>query len=382
MSEKEKKVIVIEDADLNKAKYYPSIKSDDYYLESWGGLFAKRLKEKYPDFNIEVWKTEPEFDKLYHRIAHNVECKVFPYKNRLFCCLTQEMVKELRRLKKNYNLIIYRSTLFDFKFIFIISILFPKAKIVISHHGGVIPKSLSIKNIFKRILLRVSLTRVHTATYIRQEIKEWICKYPLHPKVVFLPVGADFTIFYPEDRYKCREELGLSQNKIYAVYVGKMFKLKGVDIILEIYNKYKDKDFEILLVGATENDELLPEVKASGCRYWPYIDWNLLRKIYSAANFYIHPAFNPNFGGLDVSLIECLACGTPVLSPNLKEYDFDTKDIGICVDSLSEFEDRFKEMLNRYDEFTNCREIAQQYLDGKGIIIDKLYNIFMGIKYK
>jgi len=39
-------------------------------------------------------------------------------------------------------------------------------------------------------------------------------------------------------------------------------------------------------------------------------------------------------------------------------------------------------MLNRYDEFTNCREIAQQYLDGKGIIIDKLYNIFMGIKYK
>ena len=379
MSEKVKKVI--EDADLNKANYYPSIESDDYYLASWGGLFARRLKEKYPDFNIEVWKAEPEFDKLYPRIAHNVECKVFPYKNKLFCCLTKEMVKELRRLKKNYNLIIYRNTLFDFKFIFIISILFPKARIVISHHGGVIPKSISIKNIFKRILLRISLTRVHTATYIRHEIKEWICKYPLHPKVVFLPVGADFNVFYPEDRYKCREELGLSQNKIYAVYVGKMFKLKGVDIILEIYNKYKDKDFEILLVGATENDELLPEVKASGDVDIGPIYWDLLRKIYSAANFYIHPAFNPNFGGIDVSLMECLACGTPVLSPMLKEYDFDTKDIGICVDSLSEFEDRFKEMLNRYNEFTNCGEIAQQYLDGKGIIIDKLYNIFMGIKY-
>ncbi len=62
MNEKVKKVIVIEDTDLNKSQYYPSIESDDYYLASWGGLFARRLKEKYSDFNIEVWKAEPEFD--------------------------------------------------------------------------------------------------------------------------------------------------------------------------------------------------------------------------------------------------------------------------------------------------------------------------------
>lgn len=54
---------------------------------------------------------------------------------------------------------------------------------------------------------------------------------------------------------------------------------------------------------------------------------------YNAADFYIHPAFNPQFGGLDVTWIEALACNIPVLSPQLKYLDFGYSDLGVVPEN-------------------------------------------------
>lgn len=369
------KIIDIERTARQRPSNYPLKNSDSYYLASWGGLFTKRLKKKYQDLDIEVWKAEPDFKKIYQRKANDVDCRVFPYTFHLYSVVTLSMLITLYKLQKKYQLVMYRSTLFDWKFVIMTSILIPKAKIIVSHHGNRIPEVTSLKMKIIKKLLEFSFSRVTTATYLRGEIKNWINGLNNSPKTVFLPVGADFSAFSPLNKEQCRKELGLSHEKTYAVYVGSCYRLKGVDIILELLREFKNTNFDVLFVGVKEGDELFDAMKQSQCKYWGYVGWDLLCKIYSAADFYIHPAFHYQFGGLDVSIMESLACGTPVLSPQLLEFDFDYSELGIAVKDKEEFRSKFIEMLSKYDSFTQCRFIAQKYLDGNGSIIDKLYQV-------
>ena len=99
--------------------------------------------------------------------------------------------------------------------------------------------------------------------------------------------------------------------------------------------------------------------------------------MYGAADFYIHPAFNPQFGGIDVAWMEALACNVPVMSSTLSILDFDYKDIGILLKSKNEIYKKTEFMINNFTKFKNCREIAKRYLDGKSSIIEKLYKIYM-----
>jgi glycosyltransferase involved in cell wall biosynthesis len=283
------------------------------------------------------------------------------------------MLRDLRSISKEHDLVICRSDLFDWIFVLLLAMFVPRASIVVFHHGGKFEKPKTLKKLVSHGLLKYSYSKINTATYLRIEAREWMLTLKKHPSLVWLPVGADFSVFTPQDKQTCRKDLGLDQHKIYAVYVGRMFRLNGVDVILDLSKKHRSKNFEVLFVGANVNDELYDDVKASGNMFWHRVDWLLLRKIYSAADFYIHPAFHPKFGGLDVSLMECLACGTPVLSPQLAEYDFDATELGICVNTLDDFDFKLQEMMGRYCSFQKCREVAINHLDGNGPIIDKLH---------
>jgi len=192
----------------------------------------------------------------------------------------------------------------------------------------------------------------------------------------FLPVGADFNVFKPEDKLHCREKLGLSQDNVIALYVGQFYRLKSVDLILDVYYKLKHTNFEVLFVGGREENDLYSEVVSSGCKYWKYIGHDQLREIICASDFYIHPVFNPQFGGFDVSLIEAMACNRPVLSPQLSDLNFKYDGLGISMESSSDCFSKTKEMIHEFRKFTNCREIAIKHLDANCAIIDELVRIY------
>ncbi|MDD3534296.1 MAG: glycosyltransferase family 4 protein [Candidatus Cloacimonetes bacterium] len=273
---------------------------------------------------------------------------------------------------------IHRNTIFDWPFIIGISLLFPKARIIVSHHGGRLKAVDSLKSKFSRRMLDYSLRKVDTLTYLRGEIRDWALNVKKPPKVAFLPVGADFSFFMPEDRLACRQALGLDPNKTYAVYVGRFYSLKGVDHILRIYQEFKPKGLELLLVGGSPADELYGQVLASGCKFWGHVDWHTLKTINNAADFYIHPAFHKNFGGIDVSWMECLACGRPVLTPTFAELDFDHRELGILLNTPDDAISKTWEMMQRHLEFTRCREVARAHLDGNQAIAEKLWRVYRG----
>lgn len=371
------KIIVIGTLFKEKPGSPLDIESDDYYLFSWAGLWARRLKKRYPDIDIEVWRAEAAFTKITMRKAYNVDCTIFPYRIPLVPGLiTLEMFRRLHQYQNKYNLIIHLTRIFDWRFNIQMPLLLPKTHFVLSHLGGVFPSADSIKNLFLRKLLRYSYKRIDTITYLRDSVKKEIASANKNINYIFLPVGADFKFFNPMDKITSRRNLGLPLDKTLAVYVGKFFRLKGVDHILNIYNHFKDNNFEVLLVGGNEKDELFSEVVSSGCRYWSYISREQLRETYSAADFYIHPAFHSEFGGLDIAWIEALACNKPVLSPQLKLLEFGYSDLGIALDNEYNMFEKAHEMIGAFSKFNKCRATAMVHLDGNTAIIDKLYNVF------
>ncbi len=271
---------------------------------------------------------------------------------------------------------IHKNTIFDWQFNIMIPLLIPGAKIVLSHHGGVFPAGNSFKWRLKRKVLKWSYKKIDTVTYLRREVRDTIAAANNNLDLTFLPVGANFEHFKPMDKMECRNKLGLPQNKVFGVYVGKFFKLKGVDHILDAYQHFKDNNFSVIFVGGSEQDELFDSVVKSGCPYWGHVNHDLLREIYSAADFYIHPAFHPDFGGIDVVWMEALASNIPVLSPMLKELDFDYSELGLMMENEKDIISKTGQMLKEFDRFSNCREAAIKHLDGNTSIIDKLYGIY------
>ena len=380
MNKKQKpvKIILFGAYQSNKPPVYPTPDEDLFYVANWGGLWARRIKKRYPELDIEVWRPEPEFNEITTRKAYGIDCTIFPTKGMLFSeIVTIGMIRRLHKYNKQYNLVIHLNDIFDWRFNSIMPLLVPGARCIISHHGGVFPDNGSIKKIIKKRVLRFSYRKIDTVTYLRDVVRQEIKNANDHINAVFLPVGANFEHFRPLDKIDCRRKLNLPLDKIIAVYVGGFFKLKGVDHILNIYHTFKDKNLEIMLVGGSKKCELYNEVVKSGCRYWYHVNHDLLRIILSAADFYIHPAFSKNFGGMDVTWMEALACNKPVLTPQFKELDFDYSELGILLDDEGTILQKSEEMMQTYHRFTKCREAAMVHLDGNTAIIDKLYEIYM-----
>lgn len=219
-------------------------------------------------------------------------------------------------------------------------------------------------------------------TYLTTEVKNYIEGIKDHPPLKFLPMGADFELHKPGNKIRARKKLGLEEDKIYGIYVGSFYKLKSVDLILDAYYKLKyEFNFSVIFVGGENNpdNDLYQKVVDSGCPYFGLQEDFKMTDFYNAANFYIHPAFNPRFGGIDVTWMEALACNIPVISPKLSYLDFDYTELGLSPLNYEDFLKKLEIMIKNYRNYNKCREISQKYLDGNTAIMENLYRIYLGI---
>ncbi|MCF7885430.1 MAG: glycosyltransferase [Candidatus Marinimicrobia bacterium] len=380
MKNKKTKIIELSSFNPSKSNLHPEKGSDMYYIASWAGSFARRLKTRYPALDIEVWRPEFEFEKISQKtVYNNIQGVIFPYKFPLIKnVLTFQMLKKLLQYQKQYRLVIHLNTIYNLQFNLFAPRILKETRIILSHHGGKPPKKNRIKNTIKNKMLTISYKNIDGVTYLRKEIKDWIKLNTNSPFLQFLPVGANFNLMYPLNKIKCRKILGLKQNLIYGIYIGRFYKLKSVDIILDVYKRLKDKyKFSVIFLGGTKKDELYDQIKDSGCPFWELQKWEKIKYFLSAADFYIHPVFNDDFGGFDTTLIEAMACNIPVISPQLEELEFNYSELGIYLENKNKIDEKVEMMIKNYDRYVNCRKIASQFLDGNTVIIDELRHLLM-----
>lgn len=75
-------------------------------------------------------------------------------------------------------------------------------------------------------------------------------------KILVLEDGVDLNRFdLSDDKYLWREKLGFDKEKKYAVYCGHLYPEKGIEVILNVADKFQQhKDIVFLLVGGLEKD--------------------------------------------------------------------------------------------------------------------------------
>lgn len=362
-----------------KTANHPTIDDDHYYLASWAGTIARRLKKYNPDLDIEVWRADNDFNEKSVRYINHMRCIMWPHKKVLLPNIfTLDMVRELNVLSRSYFIILNYHSLFAVKLVILIKIFCPKVRLMLLHHGGLPPKVNSLKDIITRISYKKN--NIAYATYQTKINKDYLTSIKNSPPMKFLPVGADFEYIKPIDKHVARKELKLEDSQVYGIYVGPYSKVKNVELIIEAYNSLKSQyNFNIIMVGGREHDELYQEVLESGMINFGQQPYPNMKNFYSAADFYIQPIFCNVRAGLDVAVVEAWACNIPAITTRLKELDFDSTELGIQLEHESELITKTEWLINNLHEFKHCREVAQRHLDGNESIMKQLCEIYYEI---
>lgn len=172
-------------------------------------------------------------------------------------------------------------------------------------------------------------------------------------KITVIPAGVDTASFYPRDKARVREQLGLpGLDTPILLFVGRIERLKGIDTLLEavavVSRTCTGRNLKALIVGGggqteEENAELRRVVQL-------YRELNLEEQVefvgskpqemlplyYAAADVTVMPSHYESFG---LVAVESMASGTPVIASNVGGLSFTVVDgeTGYLVEEENHF---------------------------------------------
>ena len=134
--------------------------------------------------------------------------------------------------------------------------------------------------------------------------------------VVTTDLGVDVETFQPEGRRAVRADLGVSEDRVLLLYVGRLAPEKNVRTLFGAFERLTREvpdQYELLVVGDGTGRRDVSRLKEStGAVHWlPYCgDARELARIYREADLFVHPGILETFG---LVTLEAQACGTPVI---------------------------------------------------------------------
>ncbi len=124
-------------------------------------------------------------------------------------------------------------------------------------------------------------------------------------KLRILPLGVNTDLFYPE--------ASEASNRFVVLYVGRIDLLKGVQYLLEAFQRLRLPNAELWLVGhtASEMKPLLERYTGEKNRYFGARSQSELRWYYNQASVVVFPTLLDSFG---MVILEAMACAKPVIA--------------------------------------------------------------------
>jgi D-inositol-3-phosphate glycosyltransferase len=138
-------------------------------------------------------------------------------------------------------------------------------------------------------------------------------------RIAVIPPGVDTTVFRPLEQAASRRKLGLGPGRL-LLYVGRLERLKGVDILLRAFAQLEHPEgVRLLIVGGGSNSPELDRLRsiASGLgtsdrvSFFGSVAHEDLPAYYSAADICVLPSYYESFG---LAALEAAACGRPVVA--------------------------------------------------------------------
>ena len=129
-----------------------------------------------------------------------------------------------------------------------------------------------------------------------------------------IPYGIPIEIYKPIDKNKARDLLGINHKDLAILIVVHNMKdrRKGIDLIIRALKMIEIRPVTLIMVGSNPIVEKIDGVSSYNLGYLT----NEYQKVtaYTAADIFVHPALADN---LPNTLLESLACGTPVIGFNV-----------------------------------------------------------------
>jgi len=144
----------------------------------------------------------------------------------------------------------------------------------------------------------------------------------------------------PEKQSGIRKKYSLQE--AFILFVGSILPKRNVRTLVKAYKLFRDRgefDHKLILVGSTDTDEyrfVMEEVTQLGLDdeiiFLGYVPDEELRLLYNAASLYIYPSLSE---GIGLTVLEAMACGTPVITSNTSSLPEVAGDAAILIDPTS-----------------------------------------------
>ena len=177
-------------------------------------------------------------------------------------------------------------------------------------HGYFSRQKTSLIILTERILARVSHVLISIGNQVRDELLDVGIGKISQYEVVFPGLGN----LQLQSRHTARLELGLAQNHLYLVFVGRLTKIKRPDRLIEIarHLKANHPQVQLLIAGAGENSLEIQEIAIQESLPMVFLGWrNDIGRIFSASDIAILCSDNE---GIPLTLIQASQAGLPVVS--------------------------------------------------------------------
>ncbi|NEQ78681.1 MAG: glycosyltransferase family 4 protein [Okeania sp. SIO2C9] len=157
-------------------------------------------------------------------------------------------------------------------------------------------------------------------------------KYASYNKPIYsIPNGIDPQIFFPRDRYACRQQLGISQDSLVLTYVGSLNRfIQEPGPIIEALGREKPKDVVLYMIGDGNKRKELENIASkfgAAVIFKGRLPQQEAALYVGAANLCLAPynkALFPEgkFTSASLKVCEYLACGRPVLTIPCERMDY------------------------------------------------------------
>ncbi len=156
-------------------------------------------------------------------------------------------------------------------------------------------------------------------------------------RVTIIPNAVD-PLFrpHPEEQSQAfRTQINVPPDTFCLLNVGGNHPRKNLTTILKAFNILKQKGLSVQFWKVsddfTDEDKGFIQINnlEDSIKYLGYLDKAALVKAYNAASVLVAPSFHEGFG---ITLLEAMACGTPVITSNVSAMPEVVNDAGILVD--------------------------------------------------
>lgn len=166
---------------------------------------------------------------------------------------------------------------------------------------------------------------------------------------------------------RLKRKFSIQQNEKVILFVGRLSKEKGVDILLKSIEYLHMKDYKILIVGSVIHNVsfvdsyqkeiiMLSQKHKDKIQFTGYIDYSEMPYVYNLADVSVLPSVWEEPAGL--TMIESMSCGTPVIttdSGGIPEY------VGECAIVIKRDKNLIKNIADALDKLFDDLPLLKWY---------------------